>query len=213
MNRQNQTAIDLQDLFESVTGALRNDREYLNQLDRVDGNGNHGDNVVSNFEMVTEALRRNSGGGDAASQLMEAASVLSQRGQGQTAPIYAEGLRQAARQVEGQAGISPEMVMPFLQALLGGMQNQSGAQVGEGTMMDALVPGIMGYIQARSSGQNNNEAIMSAMGAAMRGSRQMYNQPARYGNARRQTQQPWMDPGAASATTMLEGLFRKLLGF
>jgi dihydroxyacetone kinase-like protein len=211
MNTRNTNTIDLSDLFGSVVGALRDDQTYLNDLDRHGGNGNHGDNIVNNFQLIEQMLRQTSGQ-DAGTQLRQAAEALRQNGRGATANIYAEGLNEAAQQMQGQPGLRPEDILPFLQALLGGVQRQSGAQPGEGTLLDSLVPGILGYVQARNGGRNNSEAIMDGLGAAMRGSRRMYQEPARHGRSRRQVEQPWMDPGAASATTILEGLFRKLAG-
>ncbi len=208
----NQRTVSLADVFDSVVNQLRNDRQHLNDLDRNNGNANHGDNMVNNFELVANTLR-NTSGEDAGTQLRRAADVLQQQGQGATANIYAQGLREASQQLAGRAGIGIEDLLPFLQGLLGGVQRQTGAQPGQGTLIDSLLPGVMGYIQARNSGRSNGDAIMDAIGSAMRGSRQTYNQPAQYGRSRRSVNQPWQDPGASSATSLLEGIFRRFVNF
>jgi dihydroxyacetone kinase-like protein len=206
---QQQRSVPLSDLFGSVTNTLESQRGYLNDLDRVDGNGNHGDNVVDNFRLITESLRRDHEL-EAQEQLRRAAGVLQQNGRGATANLYAEGLRRAAQEVPpGSQQIDLQSLMPLLQGLLTGVSTNTQAQPGQGPLLDALWPGIQGYLSARQSGQSNSQAMMSALSAAMMGSRQMYRQPAMFGNSRRQPSQGWLDPGAASAVSVLEGIFRK----
>ena len=207
-----QRAVPLSDLFGSVTSNLERQRGYLNDLDRVGGNGNHGDNVTDNFRLITESLRRDHEL-EAQEQLQRAATELQQNGRGATANIYAEGLRQAARQLPpGTGQVDLNMLLPLLQGLLTGATSSTSAQPGQGTLLDALVPGVQGYLQARQAGQSNAQAMMSALSAAMLGSRQMYQQPAMFGRSRQQPDQAWMDPGAASAVSILEGLFRGVEG-
>ena len=202
-------SVPLDDLFGSVVGTLESQRGYLNDLDRMGGNGNHGDNVVDNFKLITESLRRDHDL-EAREQLQRAASTLQQNGRGATARLYAEGLREAAQEVPAGSGqIDLQTLMPLLQGLLTGVSSNTQAQPGQGTLLDALLPGIQSYLGARQAGQSNSQAMMNALGAALTGSRQMHQQPAMFGQSRRQPQQAWLDPGAASAVSILEGIFRK----
>lgn len=210
MNQQG--GLNLADLFESVVGQLQQDREHLNELDRFGGNANHGDNMVNNFGLIAEALR-GARGQDAGAQLRKAAETLERQGRGSSAGLYAEGLREAGQRLAGQQSIGMDDLVPLLQGLLGGVQRRTDAQPGQGTLLDSLLPGIMSFAQARGQGRSTAEAAMEALGAATRGSHQWQRQPAQYGNYRRQAQQPWLDPGASSATSVLEGLFRKVIGF
>lgn len=210
MNQQHQQ-VDLARLFESVVDQLRNDRSQINQLDQWGGNGNHGDNALMNFEMVANALRGRQGQ-DAATQLREAAEVLQRNGRGSTADLYAAGFQQAAQQLQGRQGIGLDDLLPLLQGLLGGVQSRTNAQPGQGTLLDSLLPAITAFAGARSSGRGGLEAITDALGAARRGSQQTYQQPALFGRANRQPTGGWRDPGAASATSLLEGLFKTFMG-
>jgi phosphoenolpyruvate---glycerone phosphotransferase subunit DhaL len=201
-------SVPLADLFGSVTSNLESQRGYFNDLDRVGGNGNHGDNVVDNFRLITESLRRDHEL-EARDQLQRAADTLQHNGRGATANLYAEGLRDAARRVPAGNQIDLQSLMPLLQGLLTGVSQNTQAQPGQGTLLDALLPGIQSYLSARQAGQSNGQAMMNALGAALTGSRQVYQQPAMFGRSRQQPGQGWLDPGAASAVSVLEGLFRK----
>lgn len=207
-NRQAGT-VDLADIFSSITNQLRSDRDQINAVDG--SNGNHGDNALSNFEMVTNVLN-GMRGQDAGQQLRQAANVLEQNGQGSTANLYAGGLLEAAQRLQGKDGIGLDDVLPLLQGLLGGVQGRTAAQPGQGTLLDTLLPAVSSYTNARQSGRSNSNAIMDALGAALRGSQQTYQQPAQYGRSSQQTTLPRRDPGAASANSLLHGLFQSLTG-
>lgn len=202
---QSQT-VNLADLFGSIASQLQNDRAQINQ---VDPNGNHGDNIAQNFETVAHTLRR-APNQDASTQLRTAANVLQQQGKGGTADLYAGGLLEAAQRLQGKDGIGLDDILPLLQGLLGGVQGRTQAQAGQGTLLDTLLPAISSYASARSGGADNQSAISNALNAAMRGSQQTYQQAPMFGNRTRQAQLPRRDPGAASANSLLEGLFKGL---
>ncbi len=203
--------VDTADLFSAIAEQLRKDQNRLNDLDRAGGNGNHGDNMVHNFDLIANELR-GTRGQDASAQLRRAAELMQQRGRGQSAQIYAEGLREASQQVQGKQGIGLDDLAPLLQGLLGGVQRRSGAEAGQGSMLDSLLPGIMGYIGARNAGRGGLDAAMDAIRAATQGANQTQRAPAQYGQYRRDYNQPWQDPGASSGASLLEGIFRQFMG-
>src|SRR6186997_3278808 len=98
----------LTDLFAAMTNSLRNDRETLNALDNH-GDGDAGDNMVANFETITNALRQSDTKNTTVDQALNHASqVLMQQGKGATAPIYASGLRAAATELQGKTSFGIE---------------------------------------------------------------------------------------------------------
>jgi dihydroxyacetone kinase-like protein len=202
--------MSLLDLFSGITSALAEDQESLNILDSESGDGDHGDNILGNFQIVTEALQR-SQQQDAGSALAEAAQALSESGQGATAGFYAEGFKQAGQELQGKQGISMGDLLPLLQAVAGGVQSASGAQAGEGTLLDALLPAVMAFAQAKQSNRSDMEAILGALTAARRGAQATVRQPNRYGRYADRDTRGRVDPGAASANTILEGLFQTVL--
>ncbi|MEP7291571.1 MAG: DAK2 domain-containing protein [Chloroflexota bacterium] len=198
--------LNLADVFGSIANQLNNDRDQINA---VDANGNHGSNIAENFQMVANTLSA-SRNQDAPTQLRQAAQVLQQNGRGGTANLYAGGLLEAAQRLVGKNGIGLDDVLPLLQGLLSGVQGQTQAQPGQGTLLDTLLPAIMGYASARNNGTDNQSAISNALNAALHGSQQTYPQPSPFGNRTQQAQLPRRDPGAASAHSLLEGLFNSI---
>jgi dihydroxyacetone kinase-like protein len=163
-----------------------------NQLNQVDNGGTHGERISSAFAAAAQAAST-SGSNDAGQQLQAAAQAMRQQGGGKSATFYAQGLEQAAQQFTGKSGISAADLGPFLQSFLGGVQKNNPAQPGQGTMLDALGPAVTAFTQGQQSG-NTQQAITNSLGAAIKGATSTGNGGT-------------VDPGAASITNVLGGIF------
>jgi dihydroxyacetone kinase-like protein len=208
VQNQQSRSVGLADVFGSIVNQLQADQ---GQINAVDANGNHGSNMLHNFQLVANTVNglRNQ---DAGTQLRQAATVLQNQGRGSTAGLYANGLLQAAQNLQGKSGVGANEVMPLIQGILGGVQQKTNAQPGQGTLLDTLLPAVTTYASARSAGSSNASAITSALGAALSGSQRTYQQPPQYGNLATQAVLPRTDPGAVSASSVLHGLFNSLTG-
>lgn len=137
---------DLGTLFGAALGALRSNRQQVNDLDGY--NGNHGDNMVHNLDVITQALRSQAEAPPAAA-LETAAQQLQTQGKGGTSRYYAQGLNQAADQFRGQSELSNDDVMKLLQSVLGSIPAAGSApaaspasapaQAGAGNVLEALL--------------------------------------------------------------------------
>jgi dihydroxyacetone kinase-like protein len=204
-------------VFQAITQNLEQDRDNLNRLDRDDGDS--GDNMVANFQLVTDTLaqvlsQRQQGQGDVGAALSQAAQALRANGRGATAPIYAEGLDDAASRLQGRDQFSMDDLMPLLEGLLGGAQRaggERGAAEGDGTLLDALIPGVMGYLQGKREGMGELEAVLNGLMTSRRGSTRTVQSSRGYGRSTQRDTSGEVDPGAAGASSMLEGLFGAIL--
>jgi hypothetical protein len=140
-----QSTPDLGALFGAALDALRNNRQQINDLDGY--NGNHGDNMVHNVDVITQALQARAGQ-PPAQALEDAAQRLRTQGHGGTSQYYAQGLSQAAEKFRGQSALSNTDVMGLLQSLLGSIPTQGGAQSAptppSGDMLASLLGGLAG---------------------------------------------------------------------
>ncbi len=164
-------ASSLTDLFASMKQSLEQDRDVLNDLDGEGvGDGDAGDNMVANFETITNALRQAESRGVGPDQALTFASqVLQEQGKGATAPVYASGLRQAASNLEGKTSFGLDDIGGLLSGLLGGAQQAPGVQnQGGGGLLDGLLPGVMSFMQSRNAGKSTIEALLSGFMASQR---------------------------------------------
>jgi len=192
-NRQ----VDVGTLLGGVAQMLSHNSGNLNGIDQ--GNGTHGERMAQAFQVAAQAAQ-NSGTGDAGQALQAAAQAMQQQGRGKAASYYANGLAQAAQQFSGQKGISISDLSPFLQSFVGGVQSGNPAQQGQGTMIDALGPALSAYMQGQQQGLDPQQSAIGALTQAVTGAR---------GTARGSSGS--IDPGAASATGILGGLFSAFL--
>jgi hypothetical protein len=189
-----QSTPDLSNLFGVALEAMTDNREQINALDGY--NGNHGDNMVENLRLITEALEAKKSQSPAEG-LRYAGQRLESEGRGGTSQYYAQGLNQAAEQLQGSAGLDSNSVMTLVQSLLSAIPSeghpqeaQSGSSVleqviglaggqpaqstsesaGLGALLSKLLPAGLAFFQAKQSGADTSEAIGQAlMGALMGG--------------------------------------------
>jgi hypothetical protein len=194
---QHSTA-DLGNLFGTALSTLRSNRRQINDLDGY--NGNHGDNMVHNLDVITQALRGEASHSPAAA-LETAAQRLKTQGRGSTSQYYATGLTRAASQLRGKSALSnsdvsklthtvlgsvparggyaaqttPAQAAPsVLDTLLGlaggGAASKAGAASSDGFGLDDLMRAGARYLQAKQAGSDNMTAIAQAAAGALTGS-------------------------------------------
>lgn len=193
----NNKTIDVGSLLSSVAQTLTQNQSGLNSTDA--GQGTHGDRMAQAFQVAAQAAQQTANqSNDAGDQFDAAAQALRQSGQGKATQYYANGLEEAAQQFRGRQGISAADIGPLLQSLAGGAQRNNPAQLGQGSMLDALLPAAQGFMGAQGQGLDLGQAAMQALGGAVSGA---------HGTARTGR----MDPGAASATNIISGIVGALL--
>jgi hypothetical protein len=176
--------LDLASLFQTVTGTLSQNKENLNEADTY--NHDHGDNMVDTFEVITQAMKEKKDA-DPADQLAYASEILRRRKSG-SAQKYADGLSQASREFQGQQ-VTSGNAMTLIQTLLGGGQapepqqqqggigdllgtflgggakqtQNKGQQTSDGLDVGDLLNAGMTFMNTKSKGGSNIEAIVNAL--------------------------------------------------
>jgi len=146
--------LDLSSLFGIAATALGENQQMLNQADAQ--NGNHGDNMVQMFNMITQVMAEHKGASPD-QQLSHASEYLTRNSTSGSSKVYAQGLAHAARQFQGQKSVTPENAMMLVQSLLGG--GQPSAQQGGGADMLGSLLGSPGGQSVQSGPQAQNDGI------------------------------------------------------
>jgi len=133
-----------------VTKTLAENKTSLNQADEQ--NHDHGTNMVQTFQTITNALNQKKTAAPSTA-LSYASQQVSKEANSGSAKLYAQGLAQAAQQVQGQKTIDPNMAMQLLQTLIGGGQSQAqpASQSTGGDLLGSLLGGLTGAQQAAQS--------------------------------------------------------------
>ena len=106
--------LDLMSLFGKAAQSLQDNKDALNKADGW--NGNHGDNMVEIFNLVTEAIKNNPDS-TPAEQLAQAGKALAGAKSG-SAQMYSNGFAQAAEAVKGK-DVTPQNLVGMVQSLMG----------------------------------------------------------------------------------------------
>ena len=178
---------DLSALFGVAAKALAANQGALNQADAH--NGNHGDNMVQMFNMLTQVMGEQKGASPS-QQLSNASQYLQQHATSGSSQVYAQGLAQAAQQFQGQKSVNPDNAMMLVQSLLGGGQPAQQQQSGGADLLGSLLGAVtqsqqpqqgqqnngidagdllnagMAFMNAKNQGQDNLQAGLSALMAA-----------------------------------------------
>jgi hypothetical protein len=114
-------SFDLGDVFNTALQGMMSKRQEVNDLDGY--NGNHGDNMVANLDLITQALKGQPDRTPSVA-LNEAARQIRKKGRGGTSKYYTKGLEQAAQRLEGHNNVSQDDVLVMLQTLMGAIPSQ-----------------------------------------------------------------------------------------
>ncbi|MFT0761755.1 dihydroxyacetone kinase subunit DhaL [Scrofimicrobium sp. R131] len=118
--------------------AVSENREYLIELDRQIGDGDHGENLDRGFSAVLRGggLEEAETGADV---LKYVAKTLMSTVGGAAGPLYGTAFLRAAQKFPAEELTSAD-VAELLAAALGGVQARGKAVAGEKTMVDVLIP-------------------------------------------------------------------------
>jgi hypothetical protein len=170
-------------------------RQDLNTLDGV--NGNHGDNMVENVQLIVESLQAQRSR-PPAEALRYASQRLQSDGRGAASQFYAGGLGQAAEQLQGHPTLDANDVILLAQSLLGAIPSQAGSSVleqllhpspssalpqgaSQGSGSHALVPAGLAFLQAQQAGADTVSATGQALTSVLLGG---HVDPLQAGNSR-----------------------------
>lgn len=137
---------NLADLFGAALQRMAAQREEINALD--DFNGNHGDNMVQNLQVITKALEMQQDK-PPADALRYAGNVLQAQGRGGTSQFYSQGLGRAAEQLQGHASLEQGDVMTLIQSILGSVPAQGNPQ--EGQTVQSVLDMVLGMAGAQQA--------------------------------------------------------------
>jgi hypothetical protein len=172
------TDIDLVKLFQTVTKALSEHQQSLNDADAY--NSNHGDNMVSIFDTITKAVSKKKKA-DAGEAFSYASQMVKEKHTSGSSQAYAQALSQAAETFKSKQ-VTQENAFALIQTLLGGGAPSAAGQSGDilGTLLSGLAGGQqaasdegldagdllsagMAFLQARQEGDSAAEALIQAV--------------------------------------------------
>ncbi|MGG3797637.1 dihydroxyacetone kinase subunit DhaK [Metabacillus fastidiosus] len=161
------------------------------KLDSHAGDGDFGMSVAKGFRQlkrewstITEQENLNIG-----TFLNECSMIIMEYCGGASGPIWGGAFRAAGKAVEGKYELTVEEFAEMLQAAVEGIQSIGersfgrGAEVGDKTLIDALVPCANSWKESATAGENFKTAFVKGAAAAVEGAEKTKDIVARMGRA------------------------------
>ena len=193
----------------TIADRMDADRDELDALDGALGDGDLGISMAKGFDAVRSLLRTEPPPQETpGSLLVRCAMHLQEAAPSTLVTLLAMALVSAGTQVKQEAALDGAHVHGMFEAMIASLQRRGRAQVGDKTILDALVPAADGLGMALERGASLEDALAEAAEAAERGAEATKALQARHGRAGRYFEQSigHEDAGAAVGAIIVAGL-------
>lgn len=204
----------LKSMFSTIAAAIQADRDRLCALDGVIGDADHGIAMELGFNAARDAVAALDGAADPTSVFNTAAKSFLNAVGASSGPLYATAFMRAGAAVKGKAELSDADFVAAFQAMAQGIRDRGKAEPGEKTMIDAWVPAAAAAGAASAEQKPAAAALEAAATAAAEGAEATKTMIAAKGRSARLGERSLghVDPGAASAVTVIKAMADSLKG-
>ena len=194
--------------IELAAANVAEQRDYLVDLDRAIGDGDHGENMDRGFKAAVEALGQ-SQPSSVAEVLKTVAKTLMSTVGGAAGPLYGTAFLRASK-AAGDGDLDGAGVAAVIAGALDGIQARGKATTGEKTMVDAWTPALEAARAAAESGSDPAAVLEAAATAAEAGAAATEPMRATKGRASYLGERSigHLDPGAVSTSLILRAAVR-----
>ena len=202
---------DIGRMIRSAADKIRANRDELSKLDSAIGDGDHGMTITRAMGIAEKVIEESEN--KELKELLNAVGwgVMGVDG-GATGPLLGSFLMGLSNGIGEQDTIDCPTLAAMFEAGLAGVRRQSKAQIGDKTMMDALLPAVDVIRQAADAGKSIKETLHKAAEAAENGAVSTKEFQARFGRAKNLGERTigHQDPGATSMALIFQGFFEAL---
>jgi dihydroxyacetone kinase phosphoprotein-dependent L subunit len=160
------TLADVEFVVRRLATTIVDNETYFGELDAVVGDGDFGYSLARGFEIVLEqwdSFDRS----DPGVFLTKVAMTISARIGGTSGPIWGTAMLRAGTQLKGHDQFDGADLVRALRASVTGIQARGGAELGDKTLLDSLVPAL-DTLEAQLATQAPADQIVAAMAATAR---------------------------------------------
>jgi dihydroxyacetone kinase phosphoprotein-dependent L subunit len=196
---------NIETVVRTIAEVCVENEKYFCELDSVAGDGDFGYSLARGFENV---LAQWDGYDltDAGTFLQKVALTMSSRIGGTSGPIWGTAFLRAAGVAKGKSELTGADIVSMLRSAIDGIKARGGADVGDKTLLDALVP-LADEVERGAAAQEDPKTIaIRAAQAARAGAERTRGMIARRGRASYTGARSIgsLDPGAVAVAVLAE---------
>jgi dihydroxyacetone kinase-like protein len=205
------TTLCIKEFLWMMGGAIEKvkcEHKVLSELDSACGDGDHGTTMLRATNQLEKVMT--------AHQSDDLQGLLSDIGWtvlgidgGATGPLLGSFFTGMSESVAGKQTLDAEALTAMFEAGLNALKKQTKAQVGDKTLMDALVPAVAALRAGAEANKEILQILREAAAAAQEGAYSTKNLKARFGRAKHLGDRTLghQDPGATSISLMFQGFY------
>ena len=193
-------------IVRAMIAAIQANAASLSEIDGAIGDGDHGVNMKKGFTLCAERLDAQPGG--FTEGLKTLGRVLMAEIGGSMGPLYGSFFTAMARAGTGADRIDAALFGEMLESGVRSVTELGGAQVGDKTLVDALLPALEAYQGALERGEDFASSLAKMTEAAEAGKEATRELVAKIGRAARlgERSRGVLDAGAASCALVLAAM-------
>jgi phosphoenolpyruvate---glycerone phosphotransferase subunit DhaL len=197
--------------LEATAVVMRDNKEYLTQLDAAIGDADHGINMARGFNKVAEKLPTVVDK-DIGNILKTIGMTLISSVGGASGPLYGTFFMRSGMTLAAKEELDDDDLFQMLKSGVEGIVQRGRPQLEDKTMLDAWSPALNAMEAALKNGQDTKSALAAAVAGAEQGMKNTIPLQARKGRASYLGERSigHQDPGATSSYLMLKTLLDTL---
>jgi dihydroxyacetone kinase-like protein len=190
-----------------VSGRIISNKDRLNELDRMIGDGDHGDAMTRGFKFVIENLNEEHFN-NCEEVFLEIGNDLLRSVGGCSGIIFGTFFRSGSKALNGTQEINASNIAEFLKASLEAIMKRGGAKLGDKTLVDALSPAVDKAEEMKKNEGNLVNVLKDIADAAHEGLEETKSIKASIGRAKTYGDKSlgYADPGATTTFLILQSM-------
>ena len=210
--KENINVNDFIKILSDICTTIEREKDYLSELDRAIGDGDHGVTMSIGWTAVKEKLNSidpNDGFQKICTQI--ASSFLSAVG-ASAGPLYATALMRGGMAVKDKEVLDVVSFSIFLDAAANGIKDRGKAEIGDKTMLDVWMPAAAEMKKQANSDSNLIDAFKATVNRAENAMNETKNLISKKGRSSKLGERSigHIDPGAASSFVIINSIYQTI---
>lgn len=197
---------ETKEIMNAIRDTMNENKDYLIELDQKMGDGDLGLTMSKGFNAACEAL--DNADADIGKSLLKASMAMNNAASSTMGTLVSSGIMQAAKTAKGSKEIDSEKFVEMAEEFVAGIKARGKAEVGEKTILDALVPAVEKLREEYESGSDLNTAFIRAAEKAEQGAESTKDMVSEHGRAHYygEKSRGKIDPGAVAGKLIFEAV-------
>lgn len=197
---------EIKDILNAIREVMNEKKDYLIELDQKMGDGDLGLTMSNGFNAACDQFPEAEE--DIGKALLKASMAMNNAASSTMGTLVSSGIMEAAKTVKGEKEIDSAKIVEMAEAFIQGIKKRGKAEVGDKTILDAIVPAVDKLKAEVEAGKDLSAAFESAATAADKGAEKTKEMVSEHGRAHYygEKSRGKIDPGAVAGKLIFEAV-------